>query len=107
MVPLVGALAALAALALLGPGHLSARAETAPVPGYVGSATCKSCHGPLAQSWADTPHAKALADPQLPEGQRDCETCHGPGGLHVQSGGKQPMRDLAKLSAAEAQALCG
>src|SRR5579871_6876576 len=40
----------------------------------VGAAKCASCHATLHTGWLATAHAKA---------QVDCESCHGPGSVHV------------------------
>ncbi len=98
----VWALTGMIAVALTAWGP--ARAETA---SYLGSAACKGCHAQVAQGEPGAAHGKALADPQLPEGQRECEACHGPGSGHVQATGKQPLPNPATLPAREAQALCG
>jgi predicted CXXCH cytochrome family protein len=53
---------------------------------YVGSKACAQCHADKTGHFAGATHSKiALADPKL--GDTGCEACHGPGSLHVQSGG--------------------
>mgnify|MGYP002621019268 FL=1 len=81
-------------------------------PGYVGSAACQSCHQDAHAQWAGTPHATAwhtleqrdkdwdlscigchLTGYRRPGGSSlghveglegvQCESCHGPGSLHV------------------------
>jgi DmsE family decaheme c-type cytochrome len=70
-------------------GLVSARAAHAQTPDYVGDETCSGCHQDLQGPFHQTLHAKvsqvggkggALAG-------RACESCHGPGGAHVQAGG--------------------
>jgi predicted CXXCH cytochrome family protein len=66
------------------------RAVLAPpsVPGanFVGSKACTECHAETAEHFGSATHARiALADPKL--GDTGCETCHGPGSIHVKSGG--------------------
>ncbi len=85
---------------------------------YAGGGSCESCHGDYADSWRNTPHARALDS--LAEVYQDynpecvdchvtglgylggferpdltpelagvqCEMCHGPGGEHVENGAK-------------------
>ncbi len=58
------------------------------VPGatYVGSAACAQCHTDETSHFAGATHARLkLAAPKV--GDTSCEACHGPGSLHVQSGG--------------------
>jgi hypothetical protein len=79
-------------------------------PEYAGADSCKTCHQAIYDSWAGTKHAKALSrlsgaekkgdtcigchvtgsaaqiaaegeNPKFPGVQ--CESCHGPGSLHV------------------------
>lgn len=46
----------------------------------VGSEMCLACHD-VADSYSRTPHASA-----------ECESCHGPGSLHVETGGEASLR---------------
>jgi predicted CXXCH cytochrome family protein len=58
------------------------------IPGatYVGSASCAQCHADKTDHFAGSTHAMLrLADAKV--GDTSCEACHGPGSLHVQSGG--------------------
>jgi DmsE family decaheme c-type cytochrome len=50
-------------------------------PTYVGSDTCETCHGDLAEHLKNTPHGKAGFASLSSLG---CETCHGPGSAHVE-----------------------
>lgn len=53
---------------------------------YVGSKQCAQCHSDITDHFGGATHSKiALADPKL--GDTGCEACHGPGSLHVSSGG--------------------
>ena len=56
----------------------------------IGGATCLGCHSTLSESYAHTAHAKALTptNARNPTMERGCESCHGPGSTHAQSGGK-------------------
>jgi predicted CXXCH cytochrome family protein len=59
------------------------------VPGatYVGSKECVQCHEDETSHFASATHARLkIADAKV--GDTGCEACHGPGSLHVQSGGK-------------------
>jgi len=56
---------------------------------YVGSGTCRSCHGEISESFDQGPHGKIMTDTcALPKWQ-NCETCHGPGRQHADTGGDQ------------------
>src|SRR5213082_2340146 len=69
----------------------------------VGSDTCKACHEEIYKSGFDrTPHFKTALKNGL-----GCESCHGPGGEHVASGGdKSKIIRFAELSKTEANQRC-
>ncbi|HWB32960.1 MAG TPA: DmsE family decaheme c-type cytochrome [Acidobacteriaceae bacterium] len=58
---------------------------------YVGSETCATCHADVAQKFESNPHSKMALIHGNPQGQT-CESCHGPGRAHVESGG-----DVSKI----------
>jgi predicted CXXCH cytochrome family protein len=66
------------------------RAVVAPpqIPGakYVGSKQCAQCHSDIADSFATATHAK-VAVASAGAMNTGCESCHGPGSLHVKAGG--------------------
>jgi predicted CXXCH cytochrome family protein len=53
---------------------------------YTGTKSCVECHADQTGHFATATHARlALADPKV--GDTGCEACHGPGSIHVNSGG--------------------
>lgn len=63
----------------------SASKATVSPTDYVGAETCTACHEAEAKGFGDNPHAKLA----LEHGGKGvtCESCHGPGQAHVESGG--------------------
>jgi len=55
-----------------------------PAADYVGEDTCLSCHD--TKSYKGTAHA-LTTNPRTPAATHGCESCHGPGKAHVDSGG--------------------
>jgi DmsE family decaheme c-type cytochrome len=72
---------------------------------YVGPETCTTCHAEESKKFDSNPHAK-LALEHSGQGVT-CESCHGPGKAHVESGGdKTKILDLATANAKAADATC-
>lgn len=88
-------------------GARAARAPQAPVPDaseYVGQDTCVTCHDD--QSYKGTSHA-LVSNPRSPAAGRGCESCHGPGKAHAESGGDTTkIVRLGQLKPQEASVTC-
>jgi DmsE family decaheme c-type cytochrome len=85
------------------PAAPAQRAPAAQPPGeYVGEATCAGCHD---QSYKGTKHALALNE-RTPAATHGCESCHGPGKAHAESGDPALIKNPKKLKPAEASDIC-
>ena len=85
---LIGSVSGLA-LALISCGTLQRTVMAPPaVPGalFVGSKTCEECHADIVRGFKSATHAKLQA-PGDNAKNIGCESCHGPGSIHNQSGG--------------------
>jgi DmsE family decaheme c-type cytochrome len=73
---------------------------------YVGEETCLTCHADMTKGYHTSAHGRK-ADERTPIANRGCETCHGPGGAHVESGGdKTKILNPATMKAADASETC-
>jgi len=82
-----------------------AQAQVAAGAAYVGQDTCLTCHDTIAEKYAETPHHRA-SDPRTPEAKQGCETCHGPGSLHIEDPVNVKPLSFKTMSADDASAVC-
>ena len=95
-------------LMLLGIGAVSTPSEgqegAAPAPAKAETADCSACPEEEAKNFKLNPHGKTgVADW---DGHRACETCHGSGTAHMETGDKSAIRNPGKLASAELNAVC-
>src|SRR5580704_17630293 len=80
-------------------------AQTLPA-GYVGSETCNVCHEDIYNGIAKSPHHAVDTDLKRGWQGRVCESCHGPGQKHAESGDASLIRNPANLTAAATDRIC-
>ncbi|MGZ3437400.1 MAG: multiheme c-type cytochrome, partial [Gemmatimonadaceae bacterium] len=71
-------------------GQVTAKPTQPLAPGYEGTASCLDCHAKEGAVFAGTPKGRLLVS--RPRDQHEalgCESCHGPGKTHAQSGGEE------------------
>ena len=70
-------------LLLVGMAVLLLASQVAAGNEYVGSETCLDCHDTLGATFANSVHGR-IAQDRFPGVAAGCESCHGPGGQHVE-----------------------
>jgi len=91
-------------LIVVRPGSSSPRPAAAQEEGYVGREACVACHEQEVAALKETNHGQKGFEMRS---TRSCETCHGPGKAHVDSGGsKGTIKNPAKLPKDEKTAIC-
>jgi len=75
--------------------------------GFVGDDTCTACHEPEGQALRTMLHGKAQ-NTRTPAAKtnQSCETCHGPGQAHVDTGDKTKIKRFTAMSAKDVNATC-
>lgn len=81
------------------------KAAPAAQPGYVGESTCLGCHESEGKSIHSTPHGQA-ANPRTPAAAQSCESCHGPGQKHADSGEKADIKVFTAMASRDVSATC-
>ena len=79
------------------PGQAAASAE------YAGQATCQGCHDD--RSYAGTKHGHAFNE-RTPAANLGCESCHGPGRAHAESGDSALIRRFSVMPPSEVSETC-
>lgn len=59
---------------------------------FVGNQACVECHANYTRVFDASPHARVHVPTARAPGGTGCESCHGPGSLHVASGGRGPNK---------------
>lgn len=80
-------------------------ASTPQTSAYAGTDACATCHEAVAAQFTRSTHA-ALAPHERGAAASGCESCHGPGRRHAESGEAQDIRSFADLDASEASRAC-
>lgn len=74
---------------------------------FVGNETCLTCHEGQDKGLGKTLHGNsAIPGTPASNGDRKCESCHGPGKAHVDSGDKKDIKSFKTLSAKDANETC-
>jgi DmsE family decaheme c-type cytochrome len=94
-------------------GYAAGNKRTAPVEkaatsnpaDFVGSDVCATCHADVSKKFGSNPHSKLAF---LHGGQgATCESCHGAGRAHVESGGDvTKIKQISKLSSKQVDETC-
>ena len=81
-----------------------AASARAPAAGeYVGESTCLTCHED--QAYKATVHGMSMKE-RTPAATHGCESCHGPGKAHVDSGDPAQIKNPGKMAPQDASAIC-
>jgi len=97
-----------AATAFGAPRGQAPAAKPAALPaGYIGDDTCVACHDNKDKQLGTTLHGKSQNErtPAAKPNQA-CETCHGPGKEHAESGDKTKIRAFASMKPREVSEVC-
>lgn len=91
------AVVALAAGCLLAPGASADEGSgSVAVAEYVGTETCAACHTKEFKEFQQSTHSRISVPGEIK--MQGCETCHGPGSLHVDAGGGKGVGGLINPS---------
>jgi predicted CXXCH cytochrome family protein len=58
---------------------------------FVGNKTCVECHADYTRAFPSSPHARLHIEGAPHNDSAGCESCHGPGSLHVKAGGGRKL----------------
>ncbi len=66
---------------------------------YVGAQVCMGCHVAQAAAFNQTMMGRVFRNPRNAQERANCETCHGPGSLHVKAGGGRGVGGIISFRA--------
>ena len=75
-------------------------------PAYVGSEACKVCHEEIYNNLKKTPHSAVDTGARPGWTGRACESCHGPGGKHVESASAADIKNPDKETSTQVDRTC-
>jgi DmsE family decaheme c-type cytochrome len=88
------------------PAPPDAKAAVNQPAAYVGSEVCQACHEDTFNAIQKSPHQAIERDKKRGWDGKTCESCHGPGSKHAESGSAEEIRNPAKLQAVEVDKTC-
>ena len=77
--------------------------QTQPAATYVDNELCAGCHEEVAKALTGTPHGQKIFAAHSDKG---CQTCHGPGSVHVETNEPKDIRSFKNLKPSEAADTC-
>src|SRR5262249_9491600 len=87
------------------PPHGGGTADN-PAAAYVGSDVCQACHEDIFNAIRKGPHRVIESDKKRGWDGKTCESCHGPGSKHAESGSAEEIKNPAKLLPIETDRTC-
>jgi DmsE family decaheme c-type cytochrome len=87
------------------PTSRASQGEASGGQSYVGEAKCLECHDDRRQGYEGSPHHR-VSDPRAPAARQGCESCHGPGSLHVDDPAQYRVANPNKLAPEGVSAIC-
>jgi DmsE family decaheme c-type cytochrome len=102
---MVGSLLAAVGLTAVGVATQTQQPAAAQAAAFVGPDTCTTCHQDMAEQFKRSAHGH-LAEFERAGQPADCESCHGPGSRHAETGDPGDIRSFADAVGRDASQAC-